>query len=145
MRVARITPRSWSTLTSAPSFIIAKVKHELMRLPSTRTVQAPHCPWSHPFFAPVKSNCSRNRSSNVVQGAISNCFSAPLTLSVIEFLIGALAGTFPMISPSDLLSILKSWQPYLCPLIRPLRPHFYFVKCEYGTPPSNDNARPCHR
>jgi hypothetical protein len=30
--------------------MIAKVRHELTRRPSTRTVQAPHWPWSHPFF-----------------------------------------------------------------------------------------------
>src|SRR5262245_15450929 len=94
--------------------MIARVRHELMRLPSTSTVQAPHCPWSQPFFVPVKSNCSRNRSSKVVHGAISNRFSAPLTLSLIELFKGAAAGTFPVISPSDLLFI---WNPDNPPLM----------------------------
>src|SRR5580704_6444352 len=36
----------------------ASVKHELMRRPSTSTVQAPHCPWSQPFLLPVRCRCS---------------------------------------------------------------------------------------
>ena len=29
----------------------------MIRLPSTRTVQAPHWPWSLPFLVPVRSRC----------------------------------------------------------------------------------------
>ena len=58
-------------VTSAPSCITASVRQELIRWPSTRTVQAPHWPWSQPFLVPVRSRCSRSRSSSVVQGATS--------------------------------------------------------------------------
>src|SRR5262249_28504658 len=82
-----------------------RVRHELTRLPSTRTVQAPHCPWSQPFFVPVKLRYSRNRSSKVVHGATSIRFSTPLTFSLIELFAGLETGTFPTIFPSDVLFI----------------------------------------
>ena len=44
------------------------VRQELTRRPSTSTVQAPHWPWSQPFFVPVRSRCSRSASSRVVHG-----------------------------------------------------------------------------
>ena len=50
----------------------ASVRQELMRRPFTKTVQAPHCPWSHPFFDPVSCNRSRNASSNVTRGSTSS-------------------------------------------------------------------------
>ena len=66
-----------------------QVRHELMRLPSTRTVQAPHWPWSHPFFVPVKSRRSRSRSSKVIQGLTSICFTVPLIFRAIELVAGS--------------------------------------------------------
>lgn len=36
----------------------------LFNTPSARTVQAPHCPGSQPFFVPVRLRRSRNTSSN---------------------------------------------------------------------------------
>ena len=54
---------------SAPSFMTASVRQELIRRPSTSTVQAPHWPWSQPFLVPVRSRWSRNASSKVVHGA----------------------------------------------------------------------------
>src|SRR5215467_6922662 len=59
-------------VTVAPSFMIASVKHELMRFPSTNTVHAPHWPWSQPFLVPVRSSRSRRTSSRVVQGSTFN-------------------------------------------------------------------------
>ena len=50
-------------VTSAPSFMTASVRQEMMRRPSTSTVQAPHWPWSQPFLVPVRSRWSRSASS----------------------------------------------------------------------------------
>ena len=43
-------------VTEAPSRVTASRRQLFIRLPSTNTVQAPHWPWSQPFFVPV--NCS---------------------------------------------------------------------------------------
>ncbi len=43
-----------------------------MRRPSTRMVQAPHWPRSHPFLVPGRSSRSRNRSSSVTRGSSSD-------------------------------------------------------------------------
>ena len=45
------------------------------------TVQAPHWPWSQPFFAPVRPRCSRNASSSVVRISSATRCSLPLTRS----------------------------------------------------------------
>src|SRR5260370_5498336 len=73
----------------APSFITAGVRHELIRRPSTRTVQAPHWPWSQPFLVPVSPRWMRSASSSVVHGAKVSLFATPLTWSVIVILAGA--------------------------------------------------------
>jgi len=73
----------------APSFITASVRHELIRRPSTRTVQAPHWPWSQPFLVPVRPRWMRSASSSVVHGARVSLFATPLTWSVIVILAGA--------------------------------------------------------
>ena len=51
-RVQRVSLRPTPSIVviSAPSFMTASVRQELMRLPSTSTVQAPHWPWSQPFL-----------------------------------------------------------------------------------------------
>ena len=41
-------------------------------------VQAPHWPWSQPFFAPVSPRCSRSTSSSVVRVSTVSWCSAPL-------------------------------------------------------------------
>ena len=64
-----------------PSFMTAKVRQELTRRPLTSTVQAPHWPWSQPFFVPVRSRWSRSVSSSVVHGASASTLSTPLTIS----------------------------------------------------------------
>src|SRR5262249_59034989 len=73
---------------SAPSFMTARVRHELMRTPLARTVQAPHCPWSHPFLVPVRPRYSRRASSRVVHGATSICLAVPFTLRVTRLFVG---------------------------------------------------------
>src|SRR6266545_4494121 len=55
----------------------------MARRPSIRTVQAPHCPWSHPFLALVIPSRSRSASSNVVRVSTTRRRSTPSTYSVI--------------------------------------------------------------
>src|SRR5262249_15926475 len=99
-------------VTLAPSFMMASVRQELMRRPSTRTVHAPHWPWSHPFFVPVKPTYSRSASSSVVHGATSSLNGFPLMTNEIVLVggnpVGApvatlLAGAVSMRSSSSLL------------------------------------------
>ena len=51
------SPRATPSMVrmSAPSWLTARARHELIRRPSTRTVHAPHWPRSHPFLVPVRS------------------------------------------------------------------------------------------
>src|SRR5262249_52482660 len=77
----------------------ASVRHELMRRPFTRTVQAPHWPWSHPFLVPVRPRYSRRASSKVVQGATSICTGAPLTVSRTQDFAGT--GTAATVAVTD--------------------------------------------
>ena len=69
-------------VTCRPLTLAASVRHESTRRPSTRTVQAPHCPWSQPFFVPVSASRSRNASSKTTRASISSVFAVPLTFSV---------------------------------------------------------------
>ena len=50
------SPRATPSIVrmSAPSWLTASARHELIRRPSTSTVQAPHWPRSHPFLVPVR-------------------------------------------------------------------------------------------
>ena len=52
--------------------------HDTTRRPLIRTVQAPHWPWSHPFFVPVRPMCSRSASSTAVRASMVRGLSAPL-------------------------------------------------------------------
>src|ERR1700731_958634 len=71
--------------TSAPSWLIAKARHELIRRPSTRTVHAPHWPRSQPFLVPVRCRRSRSRSSSVTRGSSSSTSRrTPLTVRLME-------------------------------------------------------------
>ena len=80
---------------SSPSCIKARLRHEFTRLPFTCTVHAPHCPWSQPFFVPVRATVSRRQSSSVVRGSMRSWWSLPLMRSV--------TGTAPaMFGPSAL-------------------------------------------
>ena len=71
-------------MISSSSCMIASDRQELMRRPLTRTVQAPHWPWSQPFFVPVRSRCSRSASSSVVLMSASNCRRTPFTLRLVK-------------------------------------------------------------
>src|SRR5712672_1335164 len=87
-------------VTCAPSFMTASARHELMRRPSTSTVQAPHWPWAQPFLVPVRSRCWRNASSRVVHGATASLRSTLFTNSVTVSLAGV--GNFS----ADLAAVL---------------------------------------
>src|SRR5918999_6322431 len=77
-------------MISSPTCITASVRHELMRLPFTSTVQAPHWPWSQPFLEPVRARCSRSASRSVVRESRFTANSRPLILSVNATVRGAL-------------------------------------------------------
>src|SRR6516225_5570502 len=72
--------RPSTVVMCAPSYMTANVRHELTRRPSISTVQAPHWPWSQPFFVPVRSRCSRNTSSSVVRGSSVSAWRVPFTV-----------------------------------------------------------------
>lgn len=61
--------------------LAASVRQERMRVPSTWTVHAPHCPWSQPFFVPVRPMRSRSASSYVVRESIFTLRWTPLISS----------------------------------------------------------------
>src|SRR5882724_7383189 len=64
---------------SSPSCIAAKQRHEFTRRSLMCTVHAPHWPWSHPFFDPVRCKCSRRQSRSVVRGSIRKSYFFPFT------------------------------------------------------------------
>jgi hypothetical protein len=80
-------------VTCVPSFITANVRQQFIRRPSTRTVQAPHWPWSQPFLVPVKPTWMRSASSKVVQGARFSFCATPFTCSVIVIFAGKVFAT----------------------------------------------------
>ncbi len=53
-----------------------------MRRPSTITVQAPHWPWSQPFFTDITPSSSRSASSTLMRGSRFSCRSVPSTVSL---------------------------------------------------------------
>src|SRR3954454_12655499 len=82
-------------VTSWPSQVTASVRQASTRLPSTHTVQAPQVPWSQPFFDPVRSRCSRSRSSRLTRASTSANRVSPLTS------ISMLASIRPCAPPLD--------------------------------------------
>ena len=54
---------------------------ERTALPSTCTVQAPHCATPHPYFVPVRPTCSRITQSSGVVGSTSILCDCPLMVS----------------------------------------------------------------
>ena len=69
-------------VTSRPSHCAASVRHDTTRLPSSSTVQAPHVPWSQPFFVPVRSSSSRSASTSVTRLSYRSRRALPLTRSI---------------------------------------------------------------
>ena len=72
---------------SEPLAATARVRQELTRRPSTRTVQAPHWPWSQPFLLPVSSRCSRRESRREVRVSRVREWDVPLTLRVMSAVV----------------------------------------------------------
>ena len=66
--------------TSAPSACTANIRHDRTASPSTRTVQAPHTPCSHPRCVPVRPRSSRSTSASVLRGSTVTRRAAPLTV-----------------------------------------------------------------
>lgn len=59
------------------------IRHEKVGLPSTITVQAPHCPRPQPNFAPCRCKSLRSAYSSGVDGSMSSVCRTPLTVRVI--------------------------------------------------------------
>src|SRR5260221_7590475 len=101
------SPRATPSMVriSAPSWLTASARHELIRRPSTRTVQAPHWPRSQPFLVPVRSRRSRRRSRSVTRGSSSST-SRRTPFTVME--------RFMQCSDDAILGIgpMPLWQPY---------------------------------
>ena len=74
MQLVAGAPSPSMVVISSPSCITASVRQELMRRPSTSTVQAPHWPWSQPFLVPVRRQMLAQR---VEQGGARYRASAP--------------------------------------------------------------------
>src|SRR5581483_1405949 len=82
----------WSPSNANPSMVTiwaswcatARARQLVTRRPSSKTVQAPHCPWSQPFFVPVRPSRSRSASSSVVRVSITSGCVAPFTRRVIS-------------------------------------------------------------
>ena len=66
----------------APSTCAAKTLHDLRLLPSTRTVQAPHCAVSQPTCVPVKCKVSLKACTNKVLAATSSSTALLFTVNV---------------------------------------------------------------
>src|SRR4051812_17369366 len=91
--------------------MIASVRQELIRCPSTSTVQAPQAPRSQPFFVPVRASRSRSASSKVVRGSTNTVCACPLTRSVTGTSSGPTLGTAAVVVGALPMSFL----PTACP------------------------------
>src|SRR2546421_6121699 len=82
-------PRPSSVVIFVSTTARAGVTQERTALPSTRTVQAPHCAMPQPNLAALSSKSLRRTYSNGVSGAAATVRRRPLTLSVtaISFLL----------------------------------------------------------
>src|SRR5712692_9475563 len=67
--------------TSLLSALAASITHETTALPSSRTVQQPHCPCgAQPFLGEIRSHSSRSRSISVVPAVTFLRQGAPLSV-----------------------------------------------------------------
>src|SRR6266566_1936209 len=95
----------WSPPSANPSTVTiraswcatARVRQLFTRRPSSRTVQAPHCPWSQPFLGPVSPRCSRNASRSVVRVSMTSRCAAPFTRRVISMSIAHVPPSYVLI------------------------------------------------
>src|SRR4030042_6519810 len=70
-----------------PSSLETFCKQEFKALPSIITVHAPHSPFLHPSFVPVKFKSSRRKRNKVRSGWTSLSIHLPLTMSFTFCLI----------------------------------------------------------
>src|ERR1041385_6828719 len=68
------------------------VKHERVGTPSSRTVQAPHCPSPQPYLDPVRSRSSRSTLRSVRSESASVGNVRPFTCNSLIVDIGSLIG-----------------------------------------------------
>src|SRR5262245_40905074 len=61
-----------------PATALNGIEHERIAMPSTWTVQAPHCTMPQPYLVPVSPIVSRNTHSSGVLGSTSTSWAAPL-------------------------------------------------------------------
>src|SRR5262245_49032377 len=73
-------------LVASPSIVVMRLPtaaatgntHERTALPSTCTVQAPHCATPQPYLAPVRPTCSRRAHNRGVLGSTFTSLVLPL-------------------------------------------------------------------
>src|SRR5688572_24371448 len=69
-------------VTALPAVSRMGVVQEVTGAPSSRTVQARHCPSPQPYLMPVKARSSRSTPSSGRSGSLSTARARPLTVSV---------------------------------------------------------------
>src|SRR5579864_3546881 len=65
-------------------YATASARQLFTRRPSSKIVQAPHCPWSQPFLGPVSPRRSRSASRSVVRVSMKSRCATPFTRRVIS-------------------------------------------------------------
>src|SRR5579875_2644904 len=73
-----------AVVIAAPSYATARARQDSTRSLSSSTVQAPHWPWSQPFFGLVLPSRSRSASSRLVRVSIVSRRLLPSTCNVIS-------------------------------------------------------------
>ncbi|MNW05316.1 hypothetical protein D3C71_2015490 [compost metagenome] len=63
------------------------VTHERTALPSTCTVQAPHCATPQPNLVPGRFSSSRSTHSKGISGSMSIAWDVPLTVSFMSIVL----------------------------------------------------------
>src|SRR5262245_32660668 len=64
-----------------PTAAATGITHERTALPSTCTVQAPHCAIPHPYLVPVSPTCSRSAHNSGVLGSTFTSLVLPLIVN----------------------------------------------------------------
>src|SRR5207244_5198780 len=70
--------------------LLTAMLHERTALPSTITVQQPHCERPQPNFGPFNPSSSRNTYSRGVLGSVSTTRDLPFTFSEIRAITSSL-------------------------------------------------------
>src|SRR6266699_3060121 len=88
-RGCRVSPSASPSMVTiwASWCATASARQLFTRRPSSKMVQAPHCPWSQPFLGPVSPRRSRSASRSVVRVSMTRRCSVPFTQRVISMSI----------------------------------------------------------